>query len=1032
MKKLISLALCFAMTFGLLPSFASSDVIGTVEGCKYDTYTENGREGSLFEKGGVMLSGTVYNRTAYLRFDISQYAESGFGGCILNITMRNITPNNKITVHAYDFDTKKESGIVSTVVLTDTGKISQGFNISDYAKAAASLGKKDIGLSIHSTADTTTVFSTQAEKKQDRPYLKFTVSKPFVKGQTEMALPELTASELEVMLKEAIPNGHPRLLANKAQFDRVRDNAFGKDKLMTETYAKIKAQATDYLSKKPQPIGDLSVSYISRGIEASWTIVPLCAFVYLIEGDEAYARRAWQEAEYFINLEHWGTYQYLDINQAALVIAICYDWLYDWLTPTQKETLVKNLREKHLDTVLDYYTNYQTKTFPSRYTFLRSDSNHGVLNSSSIIIQALSIAEFDPAYSAQIISHAMHYMNVPLLQLYPDSLWPEGYDYWGFVGPMAIRAVMSMNATFGSCLGYEKSEVFMNCAYHPIYLSTSGGTFTFNDGHLGVTKNVVYDKFIYGVLGDNKALRKYSLENDDLAHPFFCLYYDPSTDYASFADQELKRDMLFRNVDLAIMRSSWQGEQYIFGGMLVQDSMNKLHRHMNSGSLSLHALGEMWITNCGADSYSLPGYSSTNWFDYYCKRAEASSCIVINPSSDGGQANMAGDIIDEFESKDRGAFAISDLTNTYRPYGAESYKRGVMLGDDRTSFYVQDELNLKNESEVYSFINFYKSDIQIFEDGKSAIISKGNKKLLMQVYCDGEYEISVMKSVPLPTSPHMPGQSTFDDIQKIAFRFAKTDGYNMTIKFTPYLSDEEVGTIAPVEYVPLSQWSIEDGELSSAPSLSSLTADGALVENFHPQTRFYEIITEAETCDISAVAQDDCEVTIQDNEGVYTVLLQKDGITLNSYIVKLTKPQKAPEPEAKDLTGLTEVNILSASATADDGNTPDGAIDKDPNTRWSASGEHSITFSLDGYSNVCTLAIAFYNGHKRNSYFDIQISTDGRTWKTVSEGNASCGFSDKTEYFDIKPTAANYVRLLCHGNSVNEWNSISEISIYSK
>lgn len=1032
MKKIISFIICITLTFGCITSFSSSDVIGIVEGCKYDTYTEDGRENVSFENNEVMLAGTVYNRTAYFRFDISGYINSGFEGCVLNLTLRNITPQNKITIHGYDFDTKKESGIISTVNLSDTGKLSQGFNISDYAKANAALGKTEIGLSLHSSSDTTTIFSTQSSSKADRPHLKITASKPFVKGQIEMELPELSAVELEAKLKNTVSNGHPRILATKEQFDRVRENAFGKDALMTETYAKIKAIATDYLAKKPQPIGDLAVSYIGRGIEASWTIMPFCAFVYLIEGDEAYAQRAWQETEYFLNLENWGTYQYLDNNQAALVVAICYDWLYDWLTPERRELLVQNLREKHLDSILDYYNNHITKKFASRYTFLMSDSNHGVLNNSSIFIQALAIAEHNPAYSAEIMSHAMHYMNVPLYQLYPDSMWPEGYDYWGFVGPMALRAVMSMKAAFGDCLGYEKSDVFMNCAYHPIYLSTAGGTFTFNDGHLGVTKNVVFDKYIYGVIADNKPLQKYSLENDDLAHPFFCLYYDPSADASSFGDQQLQKDMLFRNVDLAIMRSSWEGDQYLFGGMLVQDSMNKLHRHMNSGSLAFHALGDMWITNCGADSYSLPGYSSTNWFDYYCKRAEGSSCIVINPSAEGGQTNMAGDIIDEFESKDRGAFAISDLTDTYRLQGAKSYKRGVMLGDDRTSFTVQDELELKSESEVYSFINFYKSDIQLSDDGKTAVISKGDKKLYMQVYCDEEYEISVMDSVPLPKSPDMPGQSKFEDIKKIAFRFEKTDGYNMTVKLTPYLAEEDFNRIVPVSYTPLSQWSVEEGELPVTKRLESLNVNGTLIDNFHPEARFYEIITEASEADVTAVAPADCTAEIKKGDRVYTVLLKKDGEVVNSYVVRLTEPQKEPELEVKDLSGLTAIGIASVSATDNDGNTPDGAIDNDPNTRWSASGEHSITFKLAKPANVATLGIAFYNGFKRVSYFDIQISTDGRTWKTVSEGNASCGFSDQMEYFDIKPTAASYIRLLCHGNSVNEWNSISEFDVYSK
>lgn len=1031
MKKFISLLLTLTIICTYIPAMAQNDDIGTVTGCIYDTYFEDGRDESTYENNAVMLAGTVYNRRPYLVFDISGYADSGFVGCVLNLTMRNIAEGSIVSIYAYDTSAKREQGMISSVTLAGTGKISQGFNISDYVVAAAALGKKEIALTVHTTADSMTVFSTQASKAEEHPSITFTAAEPYVKGQIEMELPELTKEELEVKLQTPISKGHPYLFGTTEQFDRVRENAFGKDALMTKTYAEVKAVATDYLTKKPQPF-DLAASYIGRGIEGSWTIVPYCAFVYLIEGDEAYAKRAWQEAEYFLGLEHWGTYQYLDINQAALIVGICYDWLYDWLTPNQRQQLADNLKEKHLDLILDYYRNNGTKQFASRFNHIISTSNHGVLNNSSIFIQALSIAELDPAYSAEIMSYAMHYMNAPLYELYPDSLWPEGYDYWAYVGPMALRAVMSMNSAFGNALGYEKSEVFMQNAYHPIYLSTKAGTFQFNDGFLYVTKNLVYDKFIYGVLGGNESLQKYSIENDDLAHPFFCLYYDPSVDYSSMEDMELEKDRLFRNVDLAVMRSSWGGDQYIFGGMLVQDSMPKMHRHMNSGSLSLHALGEMWITNPGKDDYGLPGYSSTNWFDYYCKRAESSNCIVINPSNDGGQANMAGDIIDVFKTKDKGAYAISDLTNTYAKYGATSYKRGVMLGNDRTSFTVQDELTLKADSEVYSFINFYKSDIELASDGNSAIISKGDKKLLMQVVCDEQYQVSVMKSVPLPTSPNMPGQSTFDDIQKIAFHFEKTDGYNMTLVFTPYLADEELALIPEATFVHLNEWSIPDGELVKKPALSDLKVNGVTVDGFHSEARCYEIITEDKEVDVAPIAPLGYSAEVSKNNTTYTVYLRDGKTLINTYIIKLTEPEKEPELVVKDLSGLTKVNIVSVSASDNDGNVPEGAIDNDPYTRWSASGDHTITFKLAKAVNINTLGIAFYNGQKRITYFDIQVSNDGKSWKTISGENASSGITDQTEYFDIEPTTAAYIRLLCHGNSVNEWNSISEFAVYAK
>lgn len=503
-------------------------------------------------------------------------------------------------------------------------------------------------------------------------------------------------------------------------------------------------------------------------------------------------------------------------------------------------------------------------------------------------------------------------------------------------------------------------------------------------------------------------------------------------DYSAEDGINLDKDMLFRNVDIAVMRDTWDGQQYMMGGMFVQDIGSTSHAHMNSGSLTFHALGEMWITNCGKDDYSLPGYTGVHRFDYYCQRAEGSNAIVINPSADGGQTTMAGDIIDEFVSDERGAYAISDLTGTYEKYGATSYKRGVMLGNDRTNFIIQDELKLKSESEVYSFINFLRSDIKLSEDGKSATITNGDKKLNLQIICDEEYEISVMDSKPLPTSPDMPGQSDFKEIKKIAFHFPKTDGYNMSIVVTPYLTEEELKAIPEATYTPLADWSIPEGEYVKKPALTDLIVNGKTIDGFHKENRHYEIITEEKEADIKAVAPAGYTAEVKQEDSLYTIYLKSESGIVNTYMVRLTEPEKLPELPVKDLTGYTKIAISEATASDDDGNVPAGAIDGDPNTRWSASGEQTITLKLSKSANVATIGIAFFNGHMRITYFDIQTSADGRTWKNVSQDLAACGFSEEMEYFDIKPTSANYIRFVGHGNSVNAWNSISEVNVYAK
>ncbi len=120
----------------------------------------------------------------------------------------------------------------------------------------------------------------------------------------------------------------------------------------------------------------------------------------------------------------------------------------------------------------------------------------------------------------------------------------------------------------------------------------------------------------------------------------------------------------------------------------------------------------------------------------------------------------------------------------------------------------------------------------------------------------------------------------------------------------------------------------------------------------------------------------------------------------------------------------------SVTASADDGNVPANTVDNDLLTRWSALGDGQwIRFDLGSSKTVAFVKIAFYSGDTRTSTFDVQTSPDGTTWTTRSSRTSS-GTSLALETFDFTDVSARYVRLLGHGNSVNLWNSYTEVEIW--
>ncbi|WP_343302720.1 PQQ-dependent sugar dehydrogenase [Chitinophaga niabensis] len=128
------------------------------------------------------------------------------------------------------------------------------------------------------------------------------------------------------------------------------------------------------------------------------------------------------------------------------------------------------------------------------------------------------------------------------------------------------------------------------------------------------------------------------------------------------------------------------------------------------------------------------------------------------------------------------------------------------------------------------------------------------------------------------------------------------------------------------------------------------------------------------------------------------------------------------------VTGAPSCDPVTASG--DDGNVAANVLDNNLATRWSANGDGQwIAFCLGSVQTVTGVQIAFYNGNVRSSNFDIQVSSNGTSWNTVAAGLSSSGTSLNLETFTIPSQSTQYVRILGHGNSVNLWNSYTEVKI---
>ncbi len=125
------------------------------------------------------------------------------------------------------------------------------------------------------------------------------------------------------------------------------------------------------------------------------------------------------------------------------------------------------------------------------------------------------------------------------------------------------------------------------------------------------------------------------------------------------------------------------------------------------------------------------------------------------------------------------------------------------------------------------------------------------------------------------------------------------------------------------------------------------------------------------------------------------------------------------------MTGIT-INAEGSQSGNPYSNVNDGSL----TTRWSYEGKNKwIRFDLGKTKLVYAVDVAFHDGNKRVFYFKIQTSSNGSTWTDATGDLTSSGMTNEMERYRFAATEARYVRLLCSGNSTNNWNSPTEIRI---
>ncbi len=155
----------------------------------------------------------------------------------------------------------------------------------------------------------------------------------------------------------------------------------------------------------------------------------------------------------------------------------------------------------------------------------------------------------------------------------------------------------------------------------------------------------------------------------------------------------------------------------------------------------------------------------------------------------------------------------------------------------------------------------------------------------------------------------------------------------------------------------------------------------------------------------------------------------------DSYSRILRTLKLAEKGSSEMLNGVVDTNKVVEpiyyEASGTDGNDVSGAFDYNYKTRWSSEGvSEYIIIDYGTKIDFDKLMIAFLEGDLRREKFEILVSDDGIEFKEVFKGESS-GATAELEPFLVN-ASGRYVKVYCHGNNLNKWNSILEIVALEK
>ncbi|MBQ6709720.1 MAG: heparinase II/III family protein [Bacteroidales bacterium] len=534
--------------------------------------------------------------------------------------------------------------------------------------------------------------------------------------------------------------GHPRLLLKAGEEARIKE-MIAEDEAMARVHGAILEECDEILDLPvlERVMEGKRLLHTSR--EALKRIFWL-SYSYRMTGNEAYAERAVDEMLAVSAFSDWNPSHFLDVGEMVMAVAIGYDWLYDHMTPSQRQTAKEAIVEKGFVPADD-----------DRYAgFYNLANNWNQVCCSGLLYGALATYEEHPEHARELIDLYVKSVPFALACYAPDGGYPEGFNYWGYGTSFQVMMIAALESALGTDFGLCEAPGFLDTsAFVQFMTAPTGECFNFSDSAPYAPCNMMMFWFA-SKTGDLQRiwLERQYLENlpddfmDEVDRRFTEHRLLPALMvFGSRLDMSrpVQPDEHFRvyegKTPLFIYREGWNSKEDAYLGIKGGSPMTS-HAHMDAGSFVYEYDGVRWSMDLGMQDYhSLESRGIDLWnqgeggqrWDVFRIGNESHSTLTVN-----GKHHMVKSFVpltDVWKEKKRKGARL-DMTSVYAE-DLDSLVREIWL-DGKHRLHVRDMVRTGSRQADIMWVMTTTAQASMLPEGR-ILLEKDGKKMKMEAEC---------------------------------------------------------------------------------------------------------------------------------------------------------------------------------------------------------------------------------------------------------------------------------------------------------